>query len=68
MVVSTCQGLVTIQNTLEKKKDPNQKTDWMEYLTPFIFVVAMGGTGYYQYNKLTQKKPSEEDKRAAELL
>lgn len=68
MVISTCQGLVTIQNTLEKKKDPNQKTDWMEYLTPLVFVVAMGGTGYYQYNKLTQKKLSDEDRRAAEKL
>jgi hypothetical protein len=66
LVVNTCQGLVTIQNTLEKKRDPNHKQDWFEYATPVVFILAMGATGYYQYNKLTGKKISEEEKRAEE--
>jgi hypothetical protein len=33
-----------------------------------VFILAMGATGYYQYNKLTRKKESEEDRKAADLL
>jgi len=53
---------------MEKKRNPNQSTDWMEYATPLIFILAMGGTGWYQYKKLTEKKLSAADKKAEEDL
>jgi regulatory protein YycI of two-component signal transduction system YycFG len=47
LVVNTCKGLLTIQNTIAKPIDANAPWNWQKYIPQVVFLIALGGTGWW---------------------